>query len=300
MTQDRDNSRDLRTAYFALVQFCPDPAREEYVNIAVVLEVPGYDFVGARIQPRMDGVLSCLAPDVDPSIVRLVTRGVLEKYTVDEPDHVSYRYIDNPAPKRIHEVSKALEHEHGSYWRVTQPRTTLLLGDQLVAEELEDLFSRFVRRGKSEPTSSRNKAWVRDRTVDMLRKHELEIEVNPSVTGEHFKSIPFDAVYRNGAATYLQFLSFDRVRQPSSREIAAFLYYVSDYRKAHKGHAGKVAAVLQPPRLKTAMPIYEESLASLDEENVPAFGTKTTDFAALARGLKEPGRLEEEATLLAP
>jgi hypothetical protein len=295
--RDLHQRMDLRSAFYSLIQFCPDPAREEYVNIAIAFEAPGYKYVGVKVLPHMDSLIRCVSPQQDPTLIRLITRDIVARYETPPPEISQYVEPERPQADRLLQLARELTHQHGSYWRVTAPRASLLIGNQNVTSELETLYNRLVARERRDVVERRDKTWVKDRTITKLHQRRVQLIESPEVKGDRFPRIPFDAVHRNGQNTYLQFLSFDRLREPTPKELAAFLYYVQDFRRAHGEDTAAVAAVVAPPSYDSFLPAFREQVKILAQEGVPAFGTSESDYDALAHGLTNPNLLQEVATL---
>ena len=130
----------MSTAYYSLIQFCPDAARQEAVNVGVVVFDTASGYVGMKFTPNVDRIRNLFGDGViDSGQLKLLTASVGQLL---ERDRELLRTTDG---------LRALGERQANELRFIPPRRIALGHPQTV---LGSLFQRLVERPGKKPKAA--------------------------------------------------------------------------------------------------------------------------------------------------
>ena len=299
----------MKKGYYSLLQYFPSFDRDERMNIAVILESPTYNYVGAKYLRHMDGRLRCFDPSVDSQVIRLVANQIESSMKSREemgpPKNMDPFFEEVreslAKPVRINELRCFFEESRRTLWHITEPKTLLLPHSQRFDERLEYLYSKLIAPPNLSNAKVFDKQYVRSRTeTAMAERHILIGEAGP-VKGEDFADNDFDGLSVRDreilTETYWQFASFDvsNVRE-SFDQVRLFMEKVEDVRAVKPKietamRERHFTVVLQPPKQKKSeqhKTKFDVALAKLDGRGIRAFEVDNSKhYNNLAEALRE-------------
>ena len=301
------SSVSLRQAYYSLVQFCPDRVRNERVNVAIILESPKHQYISVKYRRYMDKVIRCIDPQVDTEAVRLVVSlmeaKIKSKEIRDVLEDQQALFQESNQPKQISDIAKDFNEAHRSLWLVTEPKPILVPGEQPFEQRLEILYNNLVANKEADHKQNWDKSFVKQFTVDALRKRELQITENPDplpAKGQLWGDSSFDALHATKAWTFFQFFSFD-TQTPDLDQSKAFVTTVSDLRgntTFRSDNGFFYVAVVQKPVHQQSQQnkvTYANALEAFRRNSIPYFSPEEDDIFRISQSLihnSDPGKYQ--------
>jgi hypothetical protein len=272
-------TQSLKRAYFSILQFIPDPIRNERVNIAVLLESPEYAYRGAKYLRYMHSKLRTLDPNVDDPLVYAVARNIEQEFQNREKDFAEQPipFQNQPHPEHLERLKVIFETSDRTLWQLSEPQLVLLPADQRFVDRLNALYRRFIERPEAPKAENYDKDYVRQTVVKGLEKRQVILDTAPKpLAGGMFEENAFDAAYIRNVSTYMQFLSYD-LQDPDLDQLRLFLSSVEDIRRGGKfveDHGFYYMTIVQPPthfKNETNKTVFRKALAYLKRNGIPAF-----------------------------
>jgi hypothetical protein len=182
---------------FQLIRYVPDPVRNEFVNIGVLLRAPGEAQTALRFT-RNWGRVQCLDPDADTELLEALESEISDRLRSEPADH--------PKP-----VLQQLESSLSNGIQITESRA--YLAESFLAG-LEDLMRLYVdppRRERKQPRGGR--AGIQS----AMRNHFEDAGVwgimNKKIAASQFTfrgdPLKIDCGYRNGLVKMFHAVSLD-------------------------------------------------------------------------------------------
>lgn len=291
----------LKRAFFSILQFVPDPIRNERVNIAVLLESPEYGFRGAKYLRYMHTRLRAIDPNVDDNLIYVLAQSIEREFKSSGKD-LNEQPIDfGPSVKAEHllKLKFSLDAGNRNLWFLCQPQQLLLPQEQRFEDRLNALYRRFVERPDAPRQKTFDKDYTRQTAIKNLERRDVVLDTAPNpLAGEMYDENFFDAAYIRKSSTYLQFLSYD-LQNPDLDQLRLFLATVGDARGGGKyinENQFYYMAILQPPthfKIDANWLMYKKALSYLDRNHIPAFKPDGNHIEAVADALvhsEDPGR----------
>lgn len=286
-------TQSLKQAYFSILQFVPDPTRNERVNIAVLLESPEHAYRGAKYLRYMHGKLRALDPNVDDSLIYLVARNIEHEFQSREKDSAEQpiHFRNQPRPEHLERLKIIFETSDRTLWQLSEPKLVLLPTEQRFVDRLNALYRRFVERPEAPKPESYDKDYVRQAVVKGLEKRQVILDTAPKpLSGGMFEENAFDAAYIRNASTYMQFLSYD-LQDPDLDQLRLFLSSVEDIRRGGKfveDYGYYYMTIVQPPthfRNDNNQAVFRKALSYLGRNGIPAFKPDGQQLELVAEAL---------------
>lgn len=239
---------------YAVLQYMPDPARQECVNVGVVVDIPGSDSAEVRMLKRADAA-------------RLKWLGVKDeiKFLDDLAEDLSH-----PRVPQGGSVADALDRAHtdwGGTIRVTALRAAL---HEEAHDLCEELYARYVAnpRARRHPTY-RDRRTARRKVTAALRGRLPREAVQPrvSVPGR-FEEHKFDLGLRNESLLHaISAFSFESPdREAQQTEVDACAWAISDIRQVSAHLPITIVTIGSGMRVDRAEQMYQGLGARLIRE----------------------------------
>jgi hypothetical protein len=293
----RNASRvELRRAYYSLLQFCPDSARDERVNIAVVLEAPQHAYQSAKYLRHMDKIIRCLDPSIDAKLVRIVAQELEYELKSKDPGRVLDTHAlfeEAEQPSRLHLLREIFNSPTRSMWRLTEPKPLFVPDWQRFEDRLNLLYNRLVERPGEVTKEVWDKGYVRSRTVIALEKRKIILDLGPDpLQGSFYQENEFDAAYKKEKNTFFQFFSYD-IENPDMGQLKVFLTSVEDLLRGQHytpENGYYYTAIVQPPKHhidRESRRTFESAVEYLRKKDIATFATEEAHMDRVAQALHE-------------
>lgn len=193
---------------FAVIRYTPDPTREEFINIGIVLHYPDVQYLEARITHSYARVKRIFGP---ASVEAIVHSSSLFEGNSDGNDATAPAFHDlDPSD---HDALKKLERRFTHPVSLSDLRVCSLVfnGDRsAIDRQFDRFYARYVV--EEEPRSVRrpfDQRMLRKRVRQTLTRQQLlNVRENVPIEGQH-DTISVDFVVQNGRTHVVQPLSFD-------------------------------------------------------------------------------------------
>lgn len=222
----------VKKGYFSLLQFEPSKARQERVNIAVIVEAPEYGYKGAKRLRRMEGLLQAVDPNADIRLIRDYADEIEKNFKSKEfPGGVEPLFDLESRPMALRNLrERLLEYSRTSFY-LTEPKALIISSDMSFEKRMQRLYDSLVLRPKlaEDMDATKKKEYVRHEAVQKLDRY-ITIESDPKhIQGRLFEENSFDAAqkYEEHIIKLFDFVSFDTLR-PDISQIHHFLYAIQD------------------------------------------------------------------------
>lgn len=299
-------SPQLKRAFHSILQFVPDPVRNERVNIAVLLESPEYGFRGAKYLRYMHTRLKAIDPNVDDQLIYALAQRIEQDFKSGGKGFEEQPIDFGPSIKAEHlqKLKFSLDAGDRNLWFLSSPQPLLLPQSQRFEDRLNALYRRFVERPDAPKQKTFDKEYTRQTAIKNLERHDVILDTSPNpLGGEVFEENFFDAAYVKKSSTYLQFLSYD-LQNPDLDQLRLFLATVEDVRKGGKFISENryyYMTILQPPshhKSESNWLVYKKALSHLDRYHIPAFKPDGRQIEAVADALSHSADPSQYPNLL--
>jgi Protein of unknown function (DUF3037) len=182
----------MNTAFYSVIQFCPDAARQEAVNVGVVLFDTHTGYVGVKFSPTAERVRKFFGHVIDATQLKVLGESVQRMFDLDKQLLAS---ADN---------FRALGERQANELRFTPPRKIALGHPQTV---LETVYRRLVETRDTKSKGGRLASQLRDEfgKPDMTRRVRRAVEVSVDRYPQPIRA-PFG--YQNGVFNLIQPVTF--------------------------------------------------------------------------------------------
>jgi hypothetical protein len=184
---------NLQSGYFSLVQFCPNPARAEVVNIGVIVFFPETKFLEIRLVNGNDRIRRIFGGEFDSSLIEGAKEALQARLSEEKENFQTLDDLNKFIATRANDL------------RITIPR---FLKTDNPLQELENLFAEFIG-GRSRKPKEKNPLLMK---IDLLFNRPTlkgKIETKKKVQLPFVeKTIEFNYAYRNGVQNLIQLAEF--------------------------------------------------------------------------------------------
>lgn len=241
---------ETKLAYYSLLQYEPDRARQERLNVAVLLEAPGYEFRAAKFLRYMKPRMRELDPTLSEELVYAYAKSLEDSFN-SMPEDLGRRPLEfnyTPKPVRLLDLCSASATSAYTLWRFTEPKALVIDAYTTFDQALEKLYRRLVQaKGAPQDEPAKDKEYVRKTAVSAMQQRRVALVENPPpLEGREFLENSFDAGHLTSFAAYLQFLSFDTTK-PALDQTKAFITARRDVGDVVDNRAVEYVAIVQPP-----------------------------------------------------
>ena len=239
---------------YAVLQYVPDPVRQECLNVGVVVAIPGSAAAAVRVLKK-------------PEASRLKWLGAKDdvKFLDDLADDLSHPEV--PPGATAADVLARAHTEWGGTVRVSELRAALHDDAQDLCDEL---YSRYVANPRTRKRAAyRDRAAARRTVANALREGlpKEAVQVRVTVPG-HYETHKFDLGVRNGVLLHaIATFSFEAPdRETLQTEVDACAWAIQDVRKSTPELPITVVTIGSGGRLDAAERVYSEVGARLIRE----------------------------------
>jgi hypothetical protein len=239
---------------YAVLQYVPDPVRQESLNVGVVVAIPGSDTAAVRMLKK-------------PEAARLKWLGVKDdiQFLDDLADDLSHPEV--PPGGTAADVLARAHTEWGGTVRVSELRAAL---HDDVQDLCDELYSRYVANPRTRKRAAyRDRAAARRTVATALREGLPKEAVQTRVTVPgRYEAHRFDLGLRNGKLLHaIATFSFEAPdREALQTEVDACAWAIQDVRKATPQLPITVVTIGAGERLNAAEQMYHEVGARLIRE----------------------------------
>jgi hypothetical protein len=277
-------------AHYTLIQVVPNRLRNERVNVGVILQAPSIKYSGMRVRRWMDNILKRVFPEIDPTAIRMVIRGIQGEFarfdfkTLDRP---LFDFV--PTTKEFpYELEFINQYKNGySVIEFSSPTPILIQDKQSLPDVLDQLNARLVEFQTTRLASTTiTKEILEKNVLRLLYEHQIPVETKPPVfQGLQWKN-KFDALQNKSNRRHLQFISFD-ISEAPIMQAKAFLASVEDMRLSDgKFTDDEFGCIVQAPKANSPLlDDYNETLTAYRKNGIATFQHNEVDMQKLIYGL---------------
>lgn len=151
------------TGYYSIIQYCPDPSRQEAANVGVVLFCPELDYMGVRTAKGNDRIRRFFRPkDIDRDQLNTMKLSIQRRLEIDREEFRELADLEKFAATRANSM------------RLTDPREIPVEEGADPAAVLERLFDRLVgwraKRDTPQVKDALHEAFSAERIASIVRR----------------------------------------------------------------------------------------------------------------------------------